>query len=67
LLRTLRAEHPSALAHPRQLARFLCGLSSPALSKERLSSHPSFGAWEDRHFSEVLAWCEEFVAIGSRG
>ncbi len=60
MLRNLRAEYPQALAHPRQLARFLCGLSSPALSKAKLTRHPAFAAQEHRHFGEVLAWCEEF-------
>ena len=45
---------------------FSAASAVPRSSKERLNSLPSCGAWEDRHFSEVLAWCEEFVAIGSR-
>ena len=53
----LRAEHPPALGHPRQLARFLCGLSSPALTRAKLTRHAQFGCLEDRHFNEVLAWC----------
>ena len=40
----LRAEHPEALGQPRQLARFLCGLSSPATTRERLSRHELYGA-----------------------
>jgi ATP-dependent DNA helicase RecQ len=52
------ASAPAALATPRQRARFLCGLSSPALGKARLSRHPLFGALEERRFAEVLAWCE---------
>jgi ATP-dependent DNA helicase RecQ len=57
-LRDLAASHPAALAASRQVARFLCGLSSPALSRARLSRHPLFGALEDRRFGEVLAWLE---------
>jgi len=47
-----------ALATPRQQARFLCGLSSPALTRAKLTRHPLFGALEDRRFADVLAWCE---------
>jgi ATP-dependent DNA helicase RecQ len=54
----LRQTHPKALAEPRQSARFLCGLSSPALIRARLTRHPLCGTWEHRRFAEVLAWCE---------
>lgn len=57
-IRALRKEHPQALGHPRQLARFLCGLSSPALFKAKLTRNAHFASLEDRDFKEVLAWCE---------
>ncbi len=57
-LGALRQEHPTALAHPRQVARFLCGLTSPATSRARLGRHPLFGRLEDRRFQEVLTWCD---------
>ncbi|HZT44054.1 MAG TPA: RecQ family ATP-dependent DNA helicase [Chthonomonadaceae bacterium] len=53
----LRAAHPEALGDPRQAARFLCGLSSPAQIKARLSRHSLFSALETRRFADVLAWC----------
>ncbi len=53
----LRAVHPAALGHARQAARFLCGLSSPALSRAKLTRHALFGAWETTPFVDVLAWC----------
>ena len=56
--RELRASQPEALGEPRQQARFLCGLTSPAVSRARLGRHPLFGALEDRRFADVLAWCE---------
>jgi len=56
--RRLVAEHPQALGEPRQQARFLCGLSSPGLTRAKLSRHPLFGALEERGFAEVLAWRE---------
>jgi ATP-dependent DNA helicase RecQ len=57
-LRAVRDAHRDALGEPRQLARFLCGLSSPATGKARLGRHPLNGALEDRRFADVLAWCE---------
>jgi ATP-dependent DNA helicase RecQ len=45
------------LGHPRQAARFLCGLSSPALTKAKLTRHGLFGVFEERRFADVLAWC----------
>jgi ATP-dependent DNA helicase RecQ len=53
------ASAPRALATPRQRARFLCGLSSPAISRAKLTRHPLFGALEERRFTDVLAWCSE--------
>lgn len=50
----LRGAHPDALSTDRQLARFLCGLSSPALTKARLTKHALFGVLEARAFGEVL-------------
>jgi len=55
---SLRQTHSSALAAPRQLARFLCGLSSPALSKEKLTRAALFGKLETHRFADVLSWCE---------
>jgi ATP-dependent DNA helicase RecQ len=56
-IRALCGDHPAALGGPRQLARFLCGMGSPALSRARLTRHPLFGAVEDRPFADVLDWC----------
>ena len=56
--RALAAKHPEALGHPRQAARFLCGLSSPALSRAKLGHHKLFGALEDWPFAEVLDFCQ---------
>jgi ATP-dependent DNA helicase RecQ len=51
--------HPGALGEPRQRARFLCGLSSPAISQARLGRNPLFGALEACPFADVLAWCQQ--------
>ncbi len=55
----LRAAHPDALGEARQSARFLCGLTSPALTRAKLSRHPLFGSLETRRFQEVL----DFLAL----
>ncbi|MBV8608505.1 MAG: RecQ family ATP-dependent DNA helicase [Singulisphaera sp.] len=52
----LRAERHAALASPRQMARFLCGLSSPATSRAKLTKHPDFGVLADVPFAQVLAF-----------
>jgi ATP-dependent DNA helicase RecQ len=57
-LRALVDAHPEALGVPRQQARFLCGLSSPAATRAKLTRHPLFGALADHRFADVLAWCE---------
>lgn len=54
----LRNANPRALREPRQAAKFLCGLSSPALSRAKLTRHALFGAWEHRRFADVLVWCD---------
>lgn len=54
----LRSAHPEALREPRQLARFLCGLSSPATSRARLGRHPLFTRLEDHPFATILEWVE---------
>jgi ATP-dependent DNA helicase RecQ len=55
----LCAEQPAALGDARQRARFLCGMSSPAQTRARITRHPLFGAAEDRPFADVLGWCAE--------
>ena len=54
-LRTLRAEHPRALGSPRQLARFLCGLTSPSMVSAKLTRHAAFGSYAAVPFQAVLA------------
>ena len=57
-LAALIAAAPEALAHPRQQARLLCGLSSPVLTRHRLTRHPLFGVAAAHRFADVLAWSE---------
>ncbi len=56
----LREKHPS-LRNSRQLARFLCGLTSPATSRERLGRHASFGLLDRIPFADVLAQTASMV------
>ena len=67
----LEERHPS-LRTPRQLARFLCGLTSPATTrawftppearrKARLTSHEAFGLLQDHPFGEVLLHCQTLL------
>ncbi len=51
-------ENHGELATPRQLARFLCGMSSPASTRARLGRHAAFGMFSDLPFADVLAMAE---------
>ncbi len=51
---SLKREGHRALATPRQRARFLCGLSSPATGRARLTRDPRFGLLADLPFARVL-------------
>jgi ATP-dependent DNA helicase RecQ len=55
-LQGLREAHADALAEPRSVARFLCGLTSPALTRARLSRHALFGSLASYPFADVMAW-----------
>ena len=58
----LRDGDPSALGTPRQQARFLAGITSPATTRAKLTKDALFGSLADRRFTDVLAWCEETFA-----
>lgn len=51
----LRREQPRILGKPRQLARFLCGITSPWLSRAKLPTHELFGGLAEVPFAEVLS------------
>lgn len=55
MIAALRAEQQPALRQPRQLCRFLCGLPSPATSRNKLNRHPLFGALAEFSFPALLA------------
>ena len=60
-VRALRADHPDAFATPRQLARFLCGIGSPGLTRAKLQRHADFGRLADVPFREVTAFASQAV------
>ncbi len=68
-IQALLQEKHAPLRTPRQLARFLCGLTSPATSRAwvtvqgskkraRLTAHDAFARLENHPFADVLAYCE---------
>jgi ATP-dependent DNA helicase RecQ len=58
VVRELADEKHAALATPRQLARFLCGMASPAATRARLTRHQAFGLLAELPFADVLAIAE---------
>ena len=70
ILQGLINQKHSGLRTPRQLARFLCGMTSPATSyswylpegarrKVRLTDHDGYSMLEEHNFEEVLDLCNE--------
>ena len=55
----IRREGHKALASPRQIARFLCGIKSPATTRAKLGTHAGFGRLESTPFHEVLKFVEQ--------
>ncbi len=49
----VRRKNLSVLADPVVMARWLCGIASPALTKSKLSSHPLFGALAQQPFLQL--------------
>lgn len=58
LIANLKNEGHTVLRQPRQTARFLCGLPSPATSRSTLKSHRAFGALAEVSFPVILAALE---------
>ncbi len=58
---SLRQRYPEALASPRQIARFLCGLNSPLLTQTKLHKHLDFGGLVGFPFQAVLKAVSFFV------
>ena len=71
-IQALLEERHGPLRTPRQLTRFLCGLTSPATSRTwvmlpttgkraRLTTHDAFALLQDHPFPDVLAYCESLI------
>ncbi|MBC8127601.1 MAG: RecQ family ATP-dependent DNA helicase [Gloeobacteraceae cyanobacterium ES-bin-144] len=58
VVKNLVDEKHASLGTPRQLARFLCGMASPAATRARLTRHQAFGLLSDLPFAEVLVTAE---------
>jgi len=57
-LTPLWEQHAEVLCDPRTLTRFLCGLTSPRLTRAKLGKEKLFGALDEVPFARVLAWAE---------
>ncbi|RUM40748.1 MAG: RecQ family ATP-dependent DNA helicase, partial [Desulfocapsa sp.] len=57
-LRRVQEEFPHALATTRQMCRFLCGLSSPMLIRNKLNRHALFGHTAHVSFGQVMDWLD---------
>lgn len=64
-VKALYRRSPQEMQNPRQLAKMLCGLTSPSFTKLRTTREPLFGALEEHRFSDVLAWCENLLGLSS--
>jgi ATP-dependent DNA helicase RecQ len=58
IIERVRAQRNPNLAHPRQLTRFLCGLTSPATTRAKLTRHADYGSLARVPFLEVLQAAE---------
>lgn len=59
MIEGLIAEGHAALSTPRQLARFLCGLASPAATRARLTRDPRFGSMAHLRFDTLARTAKE--------
>lgn len=50
----LRREHTGLLSEPRAVARFLCGITSPRLTRSKLTRHSLFGRFDAVPFRTVM-------------
>ncbi len=57
-IRGIIFEENPALASPRALTRFFCGLTSPATTRAKLTRRPEFGRWAAVPFRNVLSQVE---------
>lgn len=58
IMLALKQENHPELATPRQLAKFLCGIHSPASDRAKLTYRSEFGLWREQNFPEILTMLE---------
>ncbi len=58
IIQQLSAEQHGSLQQPRQLGRFLCGITSPATTKAKLTKDRRFGCCAHLPFSQVMGAIE---------
>lgn len=62
-VRGLIGEGHESIRTPRQLTRFLCGITSPATTRARLRKETRlFGAFDAMPFKQTLEWIERLLA-----
>ncbi len=64
-IQTLIAEDREALGSPRQLARFLCGITSPATTRAKLRKHAMFAVYDNFQFKQVLHFVNAQIKLRS--
>jgi ATP-dependent DNA helicase RecQ len=57
-MRDLLSRRHASLRTPRQLTRYLCGITSPATTRERITRQNEFGLLERVPFADVLTQAE---------
>ena len=59
-------QKPAALNTPRAVARFLCGIRSPALTRAKLTGNGSFGSCEKVPFDNVMQQVESCLTFANK-
>ncbi len=62
-IHALKTRGHTSLASPRQLTRYLCGLTSPATTRERITRGDTFGMLDSFPFPRVLELVEEMDKV----
>ena len=62
-VKALARQHSRALRTPRQIARFLCGLSSPLLTQNKLHKDPLFGTCGEVPFPTVMSAAAQLATL----
>lgn len=61
IIRSVMDKNLPALRSPRALARFLCGISSPAIIRDRLMREDAFGKFQQYPFEEILRQLQSMI------